>query len=208
MYLSKEEIIKRVYDCENLTEVEEQEEYVSAYDEDEGRYLYFHYLDNINYDGLFNFGTLKVNKEKFYKILKEVIDPILFLMPEKIFFVSSEKELDDLMDSDEYCSHYMDMNNALGINWSFDNAIVINVKLAKELAKEEEKKFMCNYDTLLNEILWTTLIHELRHMICDNGLIVYDNEIPISEGEEDKVEEYCNNIFDNEIVFKDFIVFE
>lgn len=205
LYSDKKELLKMIESCEDLSDIQAGKDSIFAYDNREGMDLYFHYIDNIDYDQLFDFGSLNVDKHKFYKILNENIDKLLFLMPEKIFFISSEEELESILNEEEYCDEDFDMENHLGKNWSYSSTIIINVKLSKELSEEEG--LLDSSKIVLNEIIWTTLIHELRHMVCDLGLIVPEELIPISEGEEDAVEAYGCNVFWDNIVYEDYICF-
>lgn len=206
LYSNKKEMLKMIEDCEDLSDIQIEEDYIFAYDNREGMDLYFHYINGINYNELFNFGSLNVDKNKFYKILNENIDNLLFLMPRKIFFISSDEELENLLNNEDYVDSEFDIENYLGQNWSCHSTIIINVKLSRELSKEKNN-FGESSKIVLNEIIWTTLIHELRHMVCDLGLIVSEELIPISDGSEDTVEEYGRNVFWNNIIYHDYLCF-
>lgn len=84
----KDLLMERIEDCEGLIEITDYDNYIEAYDEQEDMYLYFHY--DVDYNNLFDFGTLKVDKEKFFNIVKNCLDKTLFLMPNKIYFISTE----------------------------------------------------------------------------------------------------------------------
>ena len=129
------------------------------------------------------------------------------LMPDKIYFISNEDELDELLNSDDYCTQGMDIENCLGINWFCDSTIVINIALCRKLAQEESSKYNEYFEDIFSEIVWTTLVHELRHMVCDLGVIIPDELIAISEGSEDNVERYTNNCFHNSIIYDDYKCF-
>ena len=204
-FSNKDFLLERINDCEGLSEIEEYSDYIEAYDEQEDMYLHFHH--NIDFDNLFDFGSFKVNKEKFFNILKNSLDDILFLMPDKIYFISNEDELDELLNSDDYCTQGMDIENCLGINWFCDSTIVINIALCRKLAQEESSKYNEYFEDIFSEIVWTTLVHELRHMVCDLGVIIPDELIAISEGSEDNVERYTNNCFHNSIIYDDYKCF-
>lgn len=206
LYCDKKELLKMIEDCEDLSDIKIEEDAIFAYDNKEGMDLYFHYINSINYDELFDFGSFDLDKNKFYKILNKNIDNILFLMPKKIFFISSDEELENLLNNEDYIDMDFDIENYLGQNWSYHSTIIINVKLSRELSKEK-KIFGESSKIVLNEIIWTTLIHELRHMVCDLGLIVPEELIPISEGAEDAVEEYGCNVFWNNVIYNDYLCF-
>lgn len=204
-FLNKDFLLERIKDCEGLSEIEEHDNFIEAYDEYEDMYLRFHY--NINYENLFDFGSLQVDKEKFFNILKNSLEDILFLMPQKIYFISNEEELDNLLSSDDYFAQSMDMEKVLGINWFCDSTIVINIALCRKLAQEEANELWENFDDLFNEIVWTTLVHELRHMACDLGAIIPYELIPFEEGSEENVEKYALNCFNNSIIYEDYKCF-
>ena len=205
MMLLKDEIIERVNNCEGLSEIEILDDCVSAYDDIEGRELNFRFLENLNFDEIFHFGTFKLDKERFYELLKQ-LDPILFLMPRKIYFISNEEELEKL--EAKYECQSMNIHKHLGINWYADTVIIINIYLIKKIMENKDfSECFSSVDTEYNFAVWTTLIHELRHMVCDSGLIISEEEIPLSDGEEDAVEENCNYVFDEVIAKNNFLIF-
>lgn len=203
-FLNKYFLLERIKDCEGLSEIEEHDDFIEAYDEYQDMYLHFHH--NINYENLFDFGSLQVDKEKFFNILKNCLEDILFLIPQKIYFISNEEELDNLLSSDDYMQS-MDIDRHLGINWLCDSTIVINVALCRKEAQNISNHFGDSFEDEFNEVVWTTLIHELRHMVCDLGVIIPDEIIPVSEGSQEQVENYGNNCFWNSIVYEDYKCF-
>lgn len=204
-FFNKDFLLERINNCDGLSEIEDCDNYIEAYDEYEDMFLRFHY--NINYEELFDFGSLNVDKEKFFNVLKNSVEQILFLMPKKIYFISTLEELNELLDTEEYCCQSMDFENHLGINWIFDSTIVINISSCRIVSEEMANKMGENFETFFNEAIWTTLIHELRHMVCNLGLVIPEDLIPISEGSEERVEEYGNNCFWNSIIYDDYICF-
>lgn len=148
---------------------------------------------------------LFIDKNKFFDILDNCLEKILFLMPKKIYFISNGEELDELRE--EYISQSMDINDVLGINWLYDSVIVINAYQCRILAKELSDDTESSFITEFNEALWTTLIHELRHMVCDLGVIIPEELIPISEASEENVENYGNACFWDNIYYKDYLCF-
>lgn len=203
-FFNKEFLLKRVQDCEGLSEIEEFDDYIEAYDEYEDMYLRF--THNINFDRLFHFGSFKVDKNKFYNLLK-CLDEILFLMPQDVYFISNEEELDNLLKMERYKCQSMNFKNTLGINWVLDSTIVINVHACRKSAEGISRDFGDNFEDCFNEAVWTTLIHELRHMVCDLGIIIPEEIIPSLEAKEENVEDYCNSQFWDSLYYKDFICF-
>lgn len=200
----KDFLLEIIKDCEGLKDIIEHENYFEVYDE-EDMFLNFHH--KVDYDDLFDFGSLKVDKDKFLKMLNDNIEKTLFLMPKKIYFISTKEELNLLTSKEEYESQSMDFKNVLGVNWTYDSTIVINVSQCRIVAKEISQVTKSPFDDVFNEAIWTTLIHELRHMICDLAVIIPEEIIPISECSEEKVEIYGNNCFWNKIVYEDYKCF-
>lgn len=203
-FFKKEYLLEMVATCEGLTDIVEKEKHIEAYDEKEDMMLNFHHT--IDLENLFDFGSLKVDKERFFKIIKENLDDLLFLMPNKIYFISNEEELDRLLC--EYELQSLDYNNVLGTTWLYDSVIVINVNQCKVVSKDISKTSIESFSNTFNEVIWTTLIHELRHITCDLGLVIPDYIIPLSEGEEDNVERYCNSCFFDNIYYCDYKCFD
>lgn len=204
--MNKDLVLNSVINCEGLTEVSTKNGYVYAYDVKEDIELHFNY--EVNFNNLFDFGSLKIDKELFFKVIENNLDENLFLMPQKIFFISSEEELYNLLSRTEYELQGMDFNKNLGINWSYDSTIVINIYKCKEVAKELVAKLNSTLDDVFNEILWITLIHELRHMLCDLGFIISEEIIPKEEISEENVEKYGFNCFWNNIYYDDYKCFK
>lgn len=202
-FFNKELLLEMIKECEGLVDITEKNNCIEVYDEQEDMNLTFHY--KIDYDNLFDFGSMKVDKDKFLKIAKNNLDELLFLMPKKVYFISNEKELDDLLD--EYELQSLDYNNVLGTTWLYDSVIVINVNQCKVVAKETSNIGLASFDDVFNEVVWTTIIHELRHMVCDLGLIIPEYIIPLSEGAEEKVEEYGNKCFFDNVYYEDYKCF-
>lgn len=69
--------------------------------------------EKIDYESLFDFRKVKVDKEKFFNLVKSHLDPLLFLMPKKIHFVTSEDEFDEIIEEEDYseCHSFFLMNN-------------------------------------------------------------------------------------------------
>lgn len=205
-FLNRDFLFKKISNCRRLNEIEDCNGYIKAYDEQLGTYLHFHY--NPNFDDIFDFGSTKVDKNKFFKILKNSLEEILFLMPQKIYFISTSEELERLLDVEEYSCQHMDYENNLGINWTLNSTIVININLCRAVAKEASEINGDNIEEIFNECVWTTLIHELRHMVCNLGFIIPESLISISEDKEENVERYANDCFWDSIVHKeDYICF-
>lgn len=203
-FFNKELLLERIKECEGLIDIEEYDNHIEAYDEQEDMFLSFHH--KIDYNNLFDFGSLQVDKNKFFDML-DCLEKILFLMPKKIYFISNEEELDKLI-REEYDTQSMDLNSVLGINWLCDSVIVINVYQCRLVAKEMSNDTETSFINEFNEVIWTTLIHELRHMVCDLGVIIPEELIPIEEASEENVENYGNTCFWDNIYYKDYICFK
>lgn len=89
-----------------------------------------------------------------------------------------------------------------------ESAIIINVSLCEKTSREINNQYKLDgLSDEINRAIWTTVIHELRHMECDQGYIISEDLIPISESLEDKVENYCNEAFEKKLQYLDFICF-
>ena len=208
---SREEVIRKVYSCRDLCEFEENKDGISAYSEVHDKYYRFNFLENIDYDNIFDFGSLNVDKENFYKILKEKVNPILFSSIKKVLFISHREELRKTEDyKGDYGVHHDSFTESILASGHLQKSIItINVSLIKETAKNCKELYGFNYKVYMNELLWTSLLSNLVRMTILNGKIVCDDEI-IKElsckGNEN--ETYSDKVFDNDISCESFLVFK
>lgn len=201
--MTKEEIKELVYQVEGFEIESETERQIDVYDEEENRFLTYAFLETLNIEDVFQFNSLSLDKEKFFNVFRSCVDLNMLLTVKKVVFINNHDELNEL--DEEYPEQYMDIERAVGIQYYDDGIVVINVYKIKELAKELAIGNTESFE--LAHGIWTTLIHELRHVITTNPIILED-QIPAEEAEEDRVEEYCIKVFEEYIqVHPDFMCF-
>jgi hypothetical protein len=210
MNLMTKELMKElILQVEGFEIQKETDKSIEIYDNEEDKFFNYRFLEGLNLDEVFQFNSLAVDKERFYRVFRESVDMNMLMIVDKIVFINNVEEYDDLIE--EYPEQSMDMENAVGINFYMDNVVVINVKRIKELVDEEMvnfHSFTLSYHEELAMGLWQTLVHELRHNITANPIILEDL-IPTEEGEEDKVEEYCRKVYEENIAtHPDYLCFE
>lgn len=203
MQLEYREVIKRIQHTKGFEIIEQYKDNIKIYDEIENKFLTYRNLLNFNPLSLFYFFSLNVDKEKFINIIN-LLDRRFFLKIERVYFINNKKELDFLLN--EFPSQYIDMEKHIGVNFYNDNVIVINTYLIKKLAWEDMCLFQVPFLKTFNQIIWKTLIHELRHDLVENPIIT-DKEIPLSENCEEKVERYCLEVFNKIVKPRDYICF-
>jgi hypothetical protein len=196
--LTKEEIKRLVFQTEGFEIQQETERGIEVYDTEEDRFLNYKYLEEIRLEEMFQFNSLKVDKEKFFRVFRDCVDLNMLMIIDKVVFISKEEELEELLD--EFPSQSMDIKENVGIHFYMDNVVVVNAKLIHELVNQDVQS--CDYyvDFLeeFNRGIWETLIHELRHSITSNPIIP-EEYIPLEEGSEEKVEEYCRRVFEEKV---------
>ncbi|PLS15046.1 hypothetical protein CVD28_24510 [Bacillus sp. M6-12] len=195
--MTKEQIKELVLQVEGFEIQEETNKGIEVYDNEEDKFFRYRYLEELNIEEVFQFNSLQFNKDAFFRIFKECVDLNMLMIVDKVVFLNNEEEYDQLIE--EYPDQSMDMDRAVGINFYMDNVVVVNVKLIRSLAEELAlKDELSDVKEELAMGIWQTLVHELRHNITANPIILEDM-ISIEEGEEDKVEEYCRNVFEESI---------
>jgi len=141
------------------------------------------------------------SKKDIAKFLHNKIDRICLLTMKAVFVLYDSadefgdecdgyrKKLMDVADGDEYA--YEICHETIGTTWWERNICVINasqiIEAVLEMYDEDEYQFEVEVDIGL----WTTLIHELRHLLLDTNIILPENEYPIELASEENVEAYC-----------------
>ena len=197
------EIFERIKETKGFKILDKTDKKIEVYDSEEDKFLTYRNLESFNLLGLFSFSTLSVNKRKFLKLLN-LLDKNLFMKIKKIYLINNEDDLDKVLT--EYPCQYFDIESMLGINFYEEDVILINSYLAEKLAWEDTALLSISFHEAFNIIIWETLIHELRHNLVENPIIT-EEEIPIEENAEDKVEKYCLRVFDNVIEKQNCICF-
>lgn len=137
------------------------------------------------------------------------LDKNLFTTLEKLCFMWNEDDYNWLYNEtgDEYALYVID-ENELGKMWFERNICIVDVKnivkTCLDLAgpdvdiNDTENYFMERQYFIedLNSGIIMTAIHELRHLMLDTNIILPEDEYPINLSDEDLVEQYCNDIWD------------
>lgn len=104
----------------------------------------------------------------------------------------------------EYESQDFDMESHVRMHWHMDNIVLVNAKLCKDLSYELGDDY-CSPEEEYNIGLWTTLIHEIRHAELSSPIL---QDIDENEVEEDAVEEYFRNKFEELKNKSDYMCFK
>ncbi len=194
---SKDDIRQLVAGVEGTEIIDETDQGIDIYDNEEERFLTYHYLEDLDVESLFIFNSLGFDKEKFFKVVRDCFDLDMFMIIKKIVFVNSDAEGTALLS--DYPSQSMDFSKTVGTYFYKDCVIVVNAMLIKRLVEGE---FYDDGITIpedeFTQGLWETLIHELRHSIVSNPIVPVEH-ISVKEGDEDRIEEYCRNVFNTKI---------
>lgn len=197
------EIVKKIKETEGFEILNKTDKEIEVYDNEEDKFLTYRNLEGFNLLDLVSFSTLSVDKRKLLELLN-FLDKKLFMKIKKIYFINNKKCLDEVLT--KYPCQSFNIEKFLGINFYKEDVILINSYLAKKLAWEDTVLLSTSFEAAFNTIIWETLIHELRHNLVENPIIT-EEEIPIEEDAEDRVEKYCLKIFDNVIEKQNYICF-
>lgn len=188
-------------ELENSYEIEiahEGEYQIEVVDDYWGRVVYFNYLDILDIEKLFEFNSLKIDKERFFEKLQK-LDKEIFMTIKEIIFINTEEEYDMLYRELEY--EYIDMDNCTGVFLFSDSIIVINMMAIRKIAEELcEPYFGAGEIEDINTNIYITLIHELRHAHHENPLFENEFESLTSEEKESDAENYALTEFEEKII--------
>ena len=101
------------------------------------------------------------------------------------------------MDS-ELCEFPYMGDDRLGIYWSSENSVIINLMAIKRCVEElmsEGFEYYSTEDVEMRRGVLITLFHELRHLGLDNPFLPMD-AYPVSEGTERAVEEWARDAYE------------
>ena len=186
------------YNKEDI-EVYEEEAFIQCLD---GMNCYnLNLFPQIDKEALFNFKSLKLDKEKFFNLLSKLDEDILRAV-ECVTFINSEEELCDYMDEISYYQDAMDIEDELGKYLGTYRIVMVNMVAIKKFANEnaidcdDEKR-------LMNIGIWTSLLHELRHSIQEHPYFYHVN---FDEDEEFDAEKYARKAFRDILENEDYYV--
>lgn len=150
----------------------------------------------------------KIDLDGIVDILFDNADKNLFVTLEDIWIVWDDEGLSEIENAtgDEY-ANYIINEDMVGVMWFQRNSIVINLQaiynIANEIAYDEY-----SIEREVSIGLICTIVHELRHLMLDTNIILSEEDYPVSESAEEKVENYgrefcdknyCSTIFSMEL---------
>lgn len=105
--MTKEEIKQLVFQTEGFEIQQETGRGIEVYDTEEDRFLNYKYLEEIRLEEMFQFNSLKVDKEKFFRVFRDCVDLNMLMIIDRVVFISKEEELEELLN--EFPSQSMDI---------------------------------------------------------------------------------------------------
>lgn len=184
-YFKKDYLITILNQTDGILNIVDKDNCIEAYDKNTDTNLRLHY--DVDYENLFDFGSLKINKKKFFNIIKNDLEKILFLMPEKIYFVSSQEELSVLL------KKYKTQSSGLNVHWKEHRVIIINLFASKQKAKWARDKLDIDFKYAYNINIWNELIRKLRELTCELYSIIPEEFLSLEKRTEDYIEDYINS---------------
>lgn len=190
---------------------------------DKNKVLYFDLVDGT--DIVYNFensierirNSIYCNKKFLhrYSINLDKIAEVLFkLMPQEAFWtmrniffiyqISDFKKCSNII----YKKEFGDLFDAMDIDkfWTdnvglfcFDaKSVFVNLRLIEKISKQEMQKYgNAEVEKMINDGIYVTLFHELRHLMLDSNPYLDETEYPIELSSEENVENFARNIYSN-----------
>lgn len=191
--LSRDEVERLIEGCDRLEVLDRDDSGVDVYDEETGKTIRYTYVDRLDIRSLVEFNSLEVDEDKFWRVFEDCVDVNSLMDVERIVFVSSEDELDELEAEYDY-ENSMDFEENMGIYWWDSSVVIVNAGLVYEMV--DDHYFGYGEDRVRREYgiyLMETLVHELRHVLTMNP-IVQGDLISLDEVEEEAVEMYGRRV--------------
>ncbi|MDK2906521.1 MAG: hypothetical protein PWQ37_2803 [Candidatus Petromonas sp.] len=181
---NKANLIKQIKESWGIEVWDIKEEYIETFDKYWSRIVIFRFPDKLNFEEMFQFNSLDIDKKKFFKILQK-LDPNLFMTVNQIVIINNKEEYVDLIVS----------------------YIIIYMEAIKKVVKEECEIWPYSSERAeLNRAFWQTLLHELRHSMQENPLFENEFETMNREEKEREAEDYCRRVFQDIIIQNDYYV--
>lgn len=191
--LGRDEVERLVEGCDRLEVLDRDDSGLDVYDEETGKTIRYTYIEHLDIRSLVEFNSLEVDREKFWRVFEDCVDVNSLMDVDRIVFVSSEDELDELEAEYDY-ENSMDFEENMGIYWWDSSVVIVNAGLVYEMV--DDHYFGYGEDRVRREYgicLMETLVHELRHVLTMNP-IVQGNLISLDEVEEEAVEMYGRRV--------------
>lgn len=191
--LGRDDVDRLIEGCDRLDVLDRDDSGLDVYDEETGKTIRYTYVDRLDIRSLVEFNSLEVDVDKFWRVFEDCVDVNSLMDVERIVFVSSEDELDELEAEYDY-ENSMDFGENMGIYWWDSSVVIVNAGLVYEMV--DDHYFGYGEDRVRREYgiyLMETLVHELRHVLTMNP-IVQGNLISLDEVEEEAVEMYGRRV--------------
>lgn len=197
---------------EYLLEIDSKSETdILTLDFNQNRYVNYHLIPP-TLDWLYNMTFITESARKHIKddnMIKDLFKIMLSLKPDLfttlrhiIFTSNTDKDLKAIskrLDVEE--CEICDYEDYIGMFWYNESAIIINVNLIYDVSFDIANTNDESDNVAFEEFIigmYSTLIHELRHLSFENPYII-QNETTYDEAEEDKVEEWCRDNTDTHL---------
>ena len=218
--MDKQIILNSLKELEDIVILHEEAESISLFDEANGKELTYYFNEYVtpknlakrvyvsrlipeNYKGIFDKGRI-------VDALLNKIDRNCLLTMNALFIIhdneGDEEDFEDNKDrialmehvgGDEYASE-VGLGN-IGVTWWEKNICIINaariIATSQDTCEElDGNDYYVQKETEIG--MWTTIIHELRHLLLDTNIILPEDEYPVELAVEEAVEEYCRAYYE------------
>ncbi len=204
----KANLIKEIRESWGIEIWNIEESSIETFDKYWSRIVIFRFPDRLNFEEMFQFNCLHIDKHKFFKILQK-LDPDLFMTVNQIVIINNKEEYVDLMKELEGSSFVVDYpeTSKMGEHLFNESYIIIYMEAIKKVVKEECEIWPYSSERAeLNRAFWQTLLHELRHSMQENPLFENEFETMNREEKEREAEDYCRRVFQDIIIQNDYYV--
>lgn len=154
----------------------------------------------VNYESLFEFNELSIKESKFMWLFKKYVPASQLVGCSKIIFITDERSLESVYDRYED----IDIEDNVGLFYYTDSVVLINIMLIREMV-DDTVIFEGDKEKEYNIGVWTTLLHEIRHSLCEISMI--DELLPKEAYTEENVETYAINVFEDMECRDDYMCF-
>lgn len=134
----KANLIKEIRESWGIEIWNIEESSIETFDKYWSRIVIFRFPDRLNFEEMFQFNCLHIDKHKFFKILQK-LDPDLFMTVNQIVIINNKEEYVDLMKELEGSSFVVDYpeTSKMGEHLFNESYIIIYMEAIKKVVKEE-----------------------------------------------------------------------
>ncbi len=117
-----------------------RESFVETFDRYWSRIVIFRFPDKLNFEEMFQFNSLDIDKKKFFKILQK-LDLNLFMTVNQIVIINNKEEYVDLMKELEGSSFVVDYpeTSKMGEHLFNESYIILYMEAIRKFVKEEHE---------------------------------------------------------------------